>query len=111
MKPTETMEEIIKDDKNGVKRTNGSTLTSTNPSYPSDSLAFLQQRQNGMEPKSHRSSINLKIIIVGAGLGGLATACALARRGHTVTIFEQTSQLGEVCAPTLQWIHLLTMRG
>jgi salicylate hydroxylase len=38
----------------------------------------------------------LNIIIVGAGLGGLATAIALAIFGHTVTIYEQASELGEV---------------
>jgi salicylate hydroxylase len=39
----------------------------------------------------------LKIIISGAGLGGLATAIALARRGHQVTAFEQVEKLSEVC--------------
>ena len=29
-----------------------------------------------------------KVIIVGAGMGGLATAARLAKRGHKVTIFE-----------------------
>jgi len=38
----------------------------------------------------------LKVIIAGAGLGGLATAIALARRGHSVTVFEQAPELGEV---------------
>lgn len=42
------------------------------------------------------SPIRLRILVVGAGLGGLATGIALARRGHTVTIFEQARQLGEV---------------
>ncbi len=36
------------------------------------------------------------MIIVGAGLGGLATAIALASTGHTVTIYEQAAELGEV---------------
>lgn len=47
--------------------------------------------------RDSKSRVNLNIIIVGAGLGGLSTACALARRGHHVTVFEQTSKLGEVC--------------
>jgi salicylate hydroxylase len=36
--------------------------------------------------------------VVGAGLGGLATAIALARKGHSVTVLEQASRLGEVGA-------------
>src|ERR1700722_11039566 len=35
-----------------------------------------------------------KIGIVGAGLGGLATACTLAARGYSVTLFERNSWLG-----------------
>ena len=35
-------------------------------------------------------------MIVGGGLGGLATAIALARKGHDVTVLEQVSKLGEV---------------
>jgi salicylate hydroxylase len=42
--------------------------------------------------------VTLKIIVVGGGLGGLATAIALARRGHNVTVLEQANQLGEVGA-------------
>lgn len=42
--------------------------------------------------------MKLKVIISGAGIGGLATAIALARRGHKVTAFEQVQELGEVGA-------------
>ena len=45
-----------------------------------------------------QAKVPLKIIISGAGLGGLATAIALRRRGHTVTVFERTPELGEVGA-------------
>jgi salicylate hydroxylase len=44
------------------------------------------------------SPISLNILVAGAGLGGLASAVALARRGHKVTIFEQAPELGEVGA-------------
>ncbi|KAH5319261.1 hypothetical protein HBI12_113530 [Parastagonospora nodorum] len=44
----------------------------------------------------------LKIIIIGAGLGGLATAIALSRRGHDIEIFEKSSFHNEVGAA----IHL-----
>jgi salicylate hydroxylase len=37
-----------------------------------------------------------KIIIVGAGIGGLVAGIALSKKGHKVTILEAASQLGEV---------------
>ncbi|KAH6997374.1 monooxygenase [Ilyonectria destructans] len=40
----------------------------------------------------------LKIIIVGAGLGGLGCAISLIRAGHNVEVFEQSSFLNEVGA-------------
>jgi salicylate hydroxylase len=42
------------------------------------------------------AKVPLKVVIVGAGLGGLATSIALARRGHKVVVLEQATQLGEV---------------
>ena len=38
----------------------------------------------------------LKIGIAGAGIGGLAAACFLARDGHDVTLFDQFEQAGPV---------------
>jgi salicylate hydroxylase len=40
----------------------------------------------------------LNIIIAGAGLGGLAAAASLLRKGHRVRVFEQAPQLGEIGA-------------
>lgn len=40
----------------------------------------------------------MKILIAGAGLGGLTAALALIRRGHEVEVLEQASKLGEVGA-------------
>lgn len=46
-----------------------------------------------MKPVSHAS-----VSIVGAGIGGLACALALAKRGLTVRVFEQAPALGDVGA-------------
>ena len=40
----------------------------------------------------------MDVVIVGAGIGGLAAAASLMRRGHNVRVFEQTPQLSEVGA-------------
>ncbi|KIW23274.1 uncharacterized protein PV07_11485 [Cladophialophora immunda] len=79
-------------------------------SYPTGSLDFLLKLQKE-EQKRHKamrtsnllnqddfSRVRLNTIIVGAGLGGLAAAISLARKGHKVTVFEQAPELGEVGA-------------
>lgn len=40
----------------------------------------------------------MKIILVGAGIGGLAAAACLLRKGHQVRVHEQAAHLGEVGA-------------
>ena len=40
----------------------------------------------------------MEIMIIGAGLGGLAAAAVLQQRGHRVRVFEQSGRLGEVGA-------------
>jgi salicylate hydroxylase len=40
----------------------------------------------------------LDVVVVGAGIGGLATAAALARVGIECRVYEQTGELGEVGA-------------
>ncbi len=40
----------------------------------------------------------MDIVIIGAGIGGLAAAAALLQRGHRVRVYEQAAQLGEVGA-------------
>ena len=74
------------------------------PSYPTRSLNFLKtlHRTGGNAKEvyeinnSNPSSLALDVLVVGAGLGGLAVGIALARKGHAVTIFEQAPQMGEV---------------
>ncbi|KFY25049.1 hypothetical protein V491_01919 [Pseudogymnoascus sp. VKM F-3775] len=72
----------------------------TPPKHPTRSLQFLDEL-NG-EPANLKVSleakVKLNIIVVGAGLGGLACAIALARQGHKVVVYEQTVVLGEVGA-------------
>ncbi|KAH8886263.1 FAD/NAD(P)-binding domain-containing protein [Thozetella sp. PMI_491] len=75
--------------------------------YPTQSLHFLRTleeqklTQNGgtiAVQAISQAKLKMEVVIVGAGLGGLATAIALARRGHLVTILEQAPALGEVGA-------------
>src|SRR5580700_6443782 len=40
----------------------------------------------------------LRIAIIGAGIGGLAAACALRQRGFEVMVYERAAELGEVGA-------------
>lgn len=40
------------------------------------------------------SKLNKKIGIVGSGVGGLASACLLAKKGYEVTVLEKNSQIG-----------------
>jgi salicylate hydroxylase len=47
-------------------------------------------------PTTDSSNLKLNVIIVGAGIGGMAAATALGRRGHNVTVFEDAPQIGEV---------------
>lgn len=80
-------------------------------SYPTGSLDFLiklkkEQAQHEameqaslLERRSRPSRLSLNIVVVGAGLGGLAAAIALARRGHKVTVVEQAPFLAEVRLP------------
>ncbi|RAQ74926.1 monooxygenase [Aspergillus flavus] len=44
------------------------------------------------------SAAKLSIAIVGAGIGGLSAAIALARDGHHVTVYESTPELSEIGA-------------
>ena len=77
----------------------GPDLASQQLSYPSGSLNFVRSFQP-VKPKgaSSHGQLRLSILVIGAGLGGLAAAIALVRKGHTATILEQAQQLAEVGA-------------
>lgn len=40
----------------------------------------------------------MKVVVIGAGLGGCATAAILSARGHDVTVLEQADHVGGRCA-------------
>lgn len=43
-----------------------------------------------------------RVVIIGAGMGGLATAARLAKRGHSVTVYEASGGVGGKCQT--EWI-------
>ena len=49
----------------------------------------------------------MKISIIGGAIGGLASAIALQRAGHEVTVFEKQPALGEVGAGLSLWVNAI----
>jgi 2-polyprenyl-6-methoxyphenol hydroxylase-like FAD-dependent oxidoreductase len=48
---------------------------------------------------------SLQVSIIGGGIGGLATACALQRQGIQVTVFERNPELREIGAGLTLWAN------
>ncbi|KAL5116019.1 hypothetical protein ACEQ8H_006137 [Pleosporales sp. CAS-2024a] len=49
-------------------------------------------------PIHHQSAVKLDVIVVGAGLGGLAAAISIAQSGHNVLVHETAKELAQVGA-------------
>src|SRR5918998_476690 len=54
---------------------------------------ILRERQPSRERVSMRGG-QASVAVVGGGLGGLASACVLAARGHRVTLYDKNSWSG-----------------
>jgi len=102
---SDSMENCKTTRQNSLNSTESTHTKVPTTTYPTNSLQFLQRLiesqkvDNKADLQPLPAEVQLKIVIVGAGLGGLATAIALARHGHSVTVLEQAHQLGEVRQP------------
>ncbi|KAJ2903507.1 hypothetical protein MKZ38_009729 [Zalerion maritima] len=56
--------------------------------------------RRGKKPHASRGEKHLKVLIVGAGIGGLSTAIALARHGVKSTVLEKLPQLSPASSPS-----------
>ncbi|KAH7039589.1 salicylate hydroxylase [Microdochium trichocladiopsis] len=85
---------------NGKQKPSVGHFQSCNISYPSRSLEFLDSPSLKPDTNGHSTAEarRLDILVVGAGLSGLAAAVALGRHGHKVRVLEQALELGEVGA-------------
>jgi NADPH-dependent glutamate synthase beta subunit-like oxidoreductase len=75
-------------------------LTQTKPTIsPDENGTTANGAGNGLHrdsTKDHHTGLALKIIIVGAGIGGLALASVLGHNGHKITVLEAAPEIGEV---------------
>lgn len=61
-----------------------------------------------MDAHQPKSPIKLDIIVVGAGISGLATAISTALSGHNVAVFESAKELLEVWQTGENWTGQIT---
>ena len=62
---------------------------------PQDALA---NGTNGANDVEIKAGPGLKVIVAGAGIGGLAAAIALRQQGHHVDVYEQSRFANEIGA-------------
>ncbi|KAH9010148.1 FAD/NAD-P-binding domain-containing protein [Lactarius hengduanensis] len=71
---------------------------SPHPHPPSQIAAEVPIEEVAPLYDGRRAALSLNIIVVGAGLGGLAATHSLAQAGHRVTLLESAARLGDVGA-------------
>jgi len=49
-------------------------------------------------PAPHNQHIQMQIVIIGGGIGGLACAIGLRNGGHEVTVLEKVPVMAEACS-------------
>ncbi|MGC8878994.1 MAG: FAD-dependent oxidoreductase [Anaerolineae bacterium] len=57
--------------------------------YACPHRCFVPEKE--LRPPRHNMATHYDVLVIGAGIGGLMTAAALARRGRCVAVFEQLS--------------------
>lgn len=80
--------------------------TTTNHPTPTTTTTTTHDKMavNGSVQVQPKSPVQLDVIVVGAGISGLATAISTALSGHNVTVFESAKELLEVI--TCPFIYL-----
>jgi heterodisulfide reductase subunit A-like polyferredoxin len=53
------------------------------------------------QPSQASNDVRLEVIVVGAGLAGLAAAISISLSGHSVTVLESAKELLEVYIPSI----------
>jgi 2-polyprenyl-6-methoxyphenol hydroxylase-like FAD-dependent oxidoreductase len=64
---------------------------------------------NDQNQTSSTLSRKTKVLIIGAGIGGLATAIALRRTEFEVEVYEQAPALRRICVGTSLWSNATTI--